>query len=81
MPFQAFDFNSSGCNTPTATRVKLVVLRLPLQPDSRQAEDVATALMQASGSGHLELVQLLCEAGADKDKEDGNAFTALIHAS
>ena len=27
-----------------------------------------TALMQASGRGHLDVALLLCEAGVDKDK-------------
>jgi ankyrin repeat protein len=58
------------------------LLRLPLRPDcTTRAEDGVTALMTASGSGHLEVVRLLCEAGADKDKADQNGETALILAS
>jgi hypothetical protein len=30
----------------------------------------ATALMKASGSGYIKIVQLLLEAGADKDAKD-----------
>ena len=57
------------------------LLRLPLRPDCGQAEDGATALMLASENGNLEVVRLLCEAGADKDKADKDGFTALILAS
>ena len=34
--------------------------------------------MIASGQGHLEVVRLLCEAGADKEKADNYGFTALM---
>jgi hypothetical protein len=55
------------------------LLRLPLRPDCIQAG--VTALMMASENGHPEVVQLLCEAGADMDKADNDGFTALILAS
>ena len=58
-----------------------LLLRLPLRPDCRQAEDGTTALMLASDNGHLEVVRLLCEAGADKDKAMHDGGTALIGAS
>ena len=57
------------------------LLRLPLWPDCRQAEDGDTALIVASENGHLDVVQLLCEAGANKDKADDHGFTALMQAS
>ena len=57
------------------------LLRLPLDPDCRGAEDDATPLTLASGGGHLEVVRLLCEAGADKDKANQIGFTALMSAS
>ena len=57
------------------------LLRLPLRPDCGQAGDGRTALMLASGNGHLEVAQLLCEAGADKDKAVENGATALMLAS
>ena len=41
-------------------------------------QDGATALIWASAEGRLEVVQLLCEAGADKDKADRDGDTALI---
>ena len=37
--------------------------------------------MYASTRGRLEVVQLLCEAGADKDKADEEGYTALMLAS
>ena len=40
-----------------------------------------TALMYASQNRHLEVVRLLCEAGADKDKADQDGHTSLILAS
>ena len=57
------------------------LLRLPLRPDCSQAEDGVTALMLASAGGHLKVVQLLCEAGADKDIVDLWGDTALLWAS
>ena len=42
-----------------------LLLRLPLSPDCRE-EDGSTALMNASFGGHLEVVRLLCEAGATR---------------
>jgi len=55
------------------------LLRLPLRPDCIQ--NGVTALMMASGNGHKEVAQLLCEAGADTDKATYNGFTALTMAS
>ena len=37
--------------------------------------------MLASENGHLEVAQLLCEAGVDKDKAKQNGATALILVS
>ena len=37
--------------------------------------------MLASENGHLEVARLLCEAGADNDKEDAHNETALMLAS
>ena len=57
------------------------LLRLPLHPDCTRAGDGATALINASRNGHLEVAQLLCEAGADKDKAKQDGATALTMAS
>ena len=38
-------------------------------------------MMAASTRSHLEVVRLLCDAGADKDKADNSGCTALIWAS
>ena len=40
-----------------------------------------TALILASMEGHLEVVRLLCEAGADKDKANQGGMRALTVAS
>ena len=40
-----------------------------------------TALMDAACKGHAPVVQLLLEAGADKNKRDMFGQTALMHAS
>ena len=57
------------------------LLRLPLRPDSMLVEDDATVLILASVNGHLEVVRLLSEAGADKDKADQYGVMALMPAS
>ena len=43
--------------------------------------DGRTALIWASGAGHLDIVHLLLEAGADKDVADNDGRTALHRAS
>ena len=40
-----------------------------------------TAVLIASGSGHLELARLLLKAGSDKDCADYSGKTALMLAS
>ena len=55
------------------------LLRLPLWPDCCQG--FGTPLLLASARGHLEVAQLLCEAGADKDKAMQEGDTALLAAS
>ena len=55
------------------------LLKLPLPPDG--SDELTTPLRRASRNGHLQVVRLLCEAGADKDKETQNGATALICAS
>ena len=57
------------------------ILRLPLHPQCRQLPGRDTPLILASRGGHLEVVRLLCEAGADKDKADVDGLTALTSAS
>ena len=56
------------------------LLKLPLRPDCSQGF-ATTPLMPASARGHLDVVRLLCEARADKDKADQDGVTALIFAS
>ena len=64
------------------------LLRLPIHPDQTEMEGIRrveaagnTALMGAAFYGHLEATQLLCDAGANKDKAEHNGFTALLLAS
>ncbi len=42
-----------------------------------QDSDGATALILASGKGHEEIVTVLIERGADKDKQNNRGETAL----
>ena len=57
------------------------ILRLPLHPNCRQLPRGDTPLILASRGGHLEVVRLLCEAGADKEDADRIGDTALMVAS
>ena len=57
------------------------LLRQPHRPSCTRAEDHATPLILASRGGHLEVVRLLCKAGADKDKVDDRGSAALRWAS
>jgi len=68
----------SAASEGTAPEVERL-LKLPLPPDG--AQRFPPPLLQASSRGHLEVVRLLCEAGADKDKAAHDGFTALICAA
>ena len=59
------------------------LLKLPVRPDCYEEIEgrATTSLLLASEEGHLEVVRLLCEAGADKDKADEGGFTPLFAAS
>ncbi|OLQ11117.1 Kinase D-interacting substrate of 220 kDa [Symbiodinium microadriaticum] len=57
------------------------LLQLPMDPDVVLNEYGHTPLMQASGNGHVEIVRLLLEAGAQKDALDCDGTTALIWAA
>ena len=57
------------------------LLRLPLRPDC--SDGYGTPLIFASVGGYLDIVRLLCGAGANKDKaaENGTGTTPLMVAS
>ncbi|CAE7614757.1 kidins220b [Symbiodinium sp. CCMP2592] len=57
------------------------LLQLPMDPDAVLNEDLHTPLMHASGNGHVDVVRLLLEAGAQKDALDCDGTTALIWAA
>ena len=45
--------------------------------NARDSEEEGTALMKASSKGHRDIVQLLCERGADVNAKDKDGYTAL----
>ncbi|CAE7366960.1 unnamed protein product [Symbiodinium natans] len=56
------------------------MLRLPQDPNLAD-EDDRRPILEASGGGHVEVVRLLVEAGADKDVPDVDGCTALSLAA
>ena len=57
------------------------LLRLLLPPDCGEAASCITPLMRAAMGGHLEVVRLLCDAGAETDAANADGNTALKLAS
>ena len=63
------------------------LLGLPIHPDEAERTGIrltpvgTTALMLAAYHGHLEATQLLCDAGADKNKATQDGATALLLAA
>ncbi|OLQ11102.1 Ankyrin repeat domain-containing protein 50 [Symbiodinium microadriaticum] len=57
------------------------LLQLPMDLDARTDEDGITPLMRASECGHVEIAQLLLEAGAETDIGDSDRCTALMSAA
>ena len=49
--------------------------------NAKHREDEITAVMQASRKGHRDIVQLLCERGADVNTKDKEGNTALHYAA
>ena len=57
------------------------MLQARANPDKKAwggVQGAPTALQQASENGHLQIVRLLVDAGADKDPE--HAFTSVLHS-
>ena len=85
MDFQSSDSATnaafvSACEGGRATEVEFL-LRAPQNPDSRDDRRDCTGIHAAAGNGHLVVVRLLLEAGADKDSAKRNGTTALHLAS
>eukprot|EP00439_Symbiodinium_sp_Y106_P012395 s4831_g1.t2 len=57
------------------------LLQRPQNPDSRGYHGKLTPLCEAAFAGHIEAVQLLLEASADKEKRDGRGRTPLQWAA
>ncbi|OLQ11106.1 Ankyrin repeat domain-containing protein 50 [Symbiodinium microadriaticum] len=57
------------------------LLQLRMDPDAPKDVDGSTPLMRASKCGHADVVQLLLEAGAEKDFRDLSGGTALMCAA
>ncbi|CAE7423020.1 unnamed protein product [Symbiodinium sp. CCMP2592] len=71
---------ASDCNVTEVERL----LQLPLDPDVCDDESgkwCITLLIQASTDGHADVVQLLLEAGADKELGDIDGCTPLFVAA
>ncbi|OLQ15064.1 Ankyrin repeat domain-containing protein 50 [Symbiodinium microadriaticum] len=58
-----------------------MLIDLGVDKDVRDEESGMTVLMSAADAGHSELVQLLVEAGADKDLQNYEGRTALMLAA
>ena len=70
----------SACAGGRATKVEHL-LHAPQNPDARDARNNYTGIHWAARNGHLAIVRLLLEAGADKDAGKQNGITALQLAS
>ncbi len=71
-------FVATECGKPGIVRT---LLASGVAVDQRDADDQSTALMKAAGNGYVDIVQALCNAGAQKDLKDANGWTALIYAA
>ena len=58
-------------------RRKEATLQKPEDPNPADRDDHVTPLFNASANGHLEVVQCLLDADADKEKADNQGFTPL----
>ncbi|CAE7364411.1 Ehmt1, partial [Symbiodinium sp. CCMP2456] len=57
------------------------LLQLPMDPDAVTGEPNHTPLMVASGNGHVDVVRLLLEAGAEMEALAADGSTALMWAA
>ena len=62
-------------------RVRRIELLKSLDPNGRGAETDPLLLSAAAKGGHLEVVRLLLEAGADKNADRPDGVTALMLAA
>ena len=70
----------SACKRGRETEVEHL-LHAPLNPDVRDAQNDWTGIHLAAKNGHLDIVRLLLEAGADMDAARQNGATALQQAA
>ena len=85
MEFQSSDVTTnatflSACERGRVTEVEHL-LHAPLNPDARDAQNDWMGIHLAARNGHLDIVRLLLEAGADKDAARQNGSTALHTAA
>ena len=81
MDFQSLDAATtasliSACKGGRVSEVEHL-LRAPQNPDARDAQNNCTGILEAARNGHLAIVQLLLDAGADKEVARQDGATAL----
>eukprot|EP00439_Symbiodinium_sp_Y106_P070348 s2440_g12.t1 len=71
------------CEAAASDRVDQAeeLLQLPMHPDASRDDEGMTPLMRASLFGHVDVAELLLEAGAETDVSDNNGCTALMCAA
>ena len=70
----------SACENNRVVEVASL-LQKPLDPNWREADTYLSPIHHAAKQGHLEVVRILLEAGADQNAATANGITALMFAA